>query len=146
MPFTKGHKVLLGRKLPKEWVENIRKAKLGDKNPAYNGATTEHTCKKCQGIFTAEQSRGRKYCSKKCSDYLGTEAGYIAKHQRIYKQWGSADRCEMNCPGVSTKFEWANISGAYDTDDRSDWVMLCKSCHTKYDRYKYTLEEMRDGR
>lgn len=36
------------------------------------------------------------------------------------------------------RYEWANISGEYKRD-RSDWVMLCPSCHRKIDMGKEEL-------
>lgn len=37
-----------------------------------------------------------------------------------------------------SRYEWANISGEYKRD-RSDWVMLCPSCHRKIDMGKEKL-------
>lgn len=37
-----------------------------------------------------------------------------------------------------SRYEWANISGEYKRE-RSDWVMLCPSCHRKIDMGKEKL-------
>jgi len=53
------------------------------------------------------------------------------------KTYGKADRCEtcLLKDVIDSKkrtFAWANISGEYK-QDRSDWKMMCYSCHKKYD-------------
>lgn len=65
--------------------------------------------------------------------YKGEEASVLAKHFRIYRRYGKADRCEgVHCAGKSKIYEWANKSGLYK-NVRSDWIRLCRSCHRKFD-------------
>lgn len=62
--------------------------------------------------------------------WKGDRAKYQAKHTWIRRNWGKADKCENNsCTYDSPKiYHWANVSGDY-LRDRSDWIMLCPSCH-----------------
>lgn len=66
--------------------------------------------------------------------WLGDEAKYQAKHMWIRRNYGKADRCENQaCTYKNPKtFHWANLSGEYQRE-RSDYVMLCPSCHKKMD-------------
>ncbi len=65
--------------------------------------------------------------------YKGSEANYSAKHHRIHRRYGKADRCENpKCEGKSRIFEWANKSRKH-LPVRSDWIRLCRSCHRKFD-------------
>ena len=43
-----------------------------------------------------------------------------------------------NC-AEERKTEWANKSGKYLEDEKSDWLELCISCHRKYD-FQYNLK------
>lgn len=65
--------------------------------------------------------------------YKGDNASICAKHARIKRKYGKADRCENKiCPRIGKRYEWANKSGLYKPE-RSDWIRLCASCHRKYD-------------
>lgn len=67
--------------------------------------------------------------------WKGEKASYAAKHMWIKKHYGSANKCENpECKCKNPKrFEWANISGLYHRE-RSDYIMLCPSCHRKIDK------------
>lgn len=99
-----------------------------------------------------QYNRPRTFCSIKCrslwckenniykgdnnASWKGNEVGYVALHDWIKRYYGKASKCESKtCTGISNKFEWANISGKY-LRDKSDYLMLCKSCHTKFDNQK----------
>lgn len=65
---------------------------------------------------------------------------YIGLHRRIRVEYGRPKKCE-HC-GKKGKIresdkrwniDWANKSGKYKTDNISDWMGLCRSCHVKYD-------------
>lgn len=66
--------------------------------------------------------------------WKGDKAGYVAVHMWVSKYWGKATHCENEvCVFESPKrFEWANISKRYQRI-REDWLMLCPSCHRRYD-------------
>ena len=66
--------------------------------------------------------------------WKGMNAGYVAKHLWIIKNFGKASRCENpHCKSENPKrYEWANISGKYKRGV-SDYMQLCPSCHRKMD-------------
>lgn len=91
------------------------------------------------------QQKGK--CGIEAKAWKGEEAGYVAKHLWIVKHYGKASMCEnVNCKSIAPKrFEWANISKNYHRE-RSDYKMLCPSCHRKEDHgdfcrkgHKYSL-------
>lgn len=60
-------------------------------------------------------------------------SAYMAAHNWIRRHYGAASQCENpDCQHKTTRYEWANKSGKY-LRRRSDWVMLCRSCHRRYD-------------
>lgn len=60
--------------------------------------------------------------------------GYQAIHKWLKKHHGKADRCEnQECNKKSNTFVWAKIHGKEYTHERSNFWMLCLSCHTTYD-------------
>lgn len=75
---------------------------------------------------------------------------YGAKHYRIRILYGKAYKCEYKHCSYPRKtgrgkilffakaFEWANVSHEYK-QNRSDWIMLCNSCHFLYDHDKLIL-------
>jgi hypothetical protein len=82
--------------------------------------------------------------------WTGKEVKYHALHHWIYKVYGKAYKCEnkkciyprkdargkmMDKP---KRFEWAKKHGFW-TRDRSGWLMLCVSCHHRYDNNKIEL-------
>ena len=88
---------------------------------------------------------------EKSRRWKGDEASYEAIHMWLYEHYGKANKCEQkgcHYPKVvdagrriiekPSRYEWANISGEYKRD-RSDWVMLCPSCHRKIDMGKEKL-------
>lgn len=81
------------------------------------------------------------------SGWRGDEVGYGGIHIWMAREFGSPRKCDhCNCDDAST-FDWANKSGDY-LRDRSDWLRLCRSCHTKYDKrgYQSTLLIEFDGK
>ena len=67
-------------------------------------------------------------------NWKGDNVGYGALHDWIKKQKGIATHCELiSCEGISTNYQWANISGLY-LRELTDWMQLCISCHVKFDK------------
>lgn len=130
MPFTKGHKINVGRKFPpmtKEHCLNISKALKGRK--------------------LSVKTRTRMGISRAAAlnvNWKGDGVGYISLHQWIYRKYGKPNKCEnKNCKyprknsrGIlmlfPKRYEWANVDGKY-TRDRKSWLMLCPSCHRTMD-------------
>jgi len=77
--------------------------------------------------------------------WRGNNAGYVAKHLWIVKHYGKANKCQnVECGFDKPKrFEWASITDK-PTRKRNDYIMLCCSCHRKYDMglIGITLEEV----
>lgn len=77
--------------------------------------------------------------------WIKGKISYLAVHKWLYREFGLANKCEYkNCiyPRKNAnnkllekpkRFDWANISSLYKRE-RSDWIMLCPSCHAKFDR------------
>ena len=69
----------------------------------------------------------------KHSLWKGDKVGYGALHDWLKRKYGLANKCENpNCPGKSKRYTWANVGGKY-LRKRKDFIMLCYSCHKKYD-------------
>lgn len=64
-------------------------------------------------------------------NWKGGVSLYESTHNWIKRNFGKANCCER-CDGKNSKFEWSNISGEYKKE-RTDWMMLCVSCHRKED-------------
>lgn len=61
----------------------------------------------------------------------------VREYERIHKwigsHWGNAKLCEL-CEGLNAKrFEWALKKGRSYSRERQDYIMMCVSCHRKYD-------------
>jgi len=59
---------------------------------------------------------------------------YWSVHSWLRKTFGKANKCESaECKGTSKNFEWALIKGKEYHKVRENYMMLCISCHRKYD-------------
>lgn len=60
---------------------------------------------------------------------------YFRIHNWLSYHHGKANKCENeNCKSVSPKrFEWALLKGKDYEKNRNNYIMLCPSCHRKYD-------------
>jgi hypothetical protein len=111
--WNKGKTVASGELKPiirtKKWGKNISKANLG--KPKFG-------------------NRGEKsYCWK------GDKVGYSGIHMWVRLKLGQPTKCEM-CGKIKLKgrfIQWANKDHKYKRK-LSDWIRLCTSCHSKYDR------------
>jgi len=140
--FQKGHRNYLKchTEIVKKLLSDTRK---GEDNPNWKGGKKQYICSKCGKSFLSyprqyKNGKGRLFCSLKCACWKGDDVKYIALHQRIYKLFGKASKCEACQTKLAKRYTWANISGEY-IFDKKDWLQLCSSCHIKYDRYGYSL-------
>lgn len=112
----------------------------------------DQTCGVCSKIFHVKPYKiknGRgKFCSKVCSSFgkivyydekhhfwKGNNVGYSALHAWIRRKLGSPLKCD-NCGKEDDKirsYHWASILHKYSRD-LSEWMRLCVSCHSKYDK------------
>jgi len=69
-----------------------------------------------------------------------------AIHKWLNKWFGKANKCVCkNCDGTSKHFEWAKIKGKKYVKKISNYQMMCRKCHTKYDMTKKRKESIRKG-
>ena len=62
---------------------------------------------------------------------------YRIVHDWINKHYGKATHCDNpECKGISNKYEYALIHGMEHDRKRDNYIMLCRSCHRKYDLTK----------
>ncbi len=75
---------------------------------------------------------------------------YDAVHAWLRRNFGKANKCEGElCAKNSQTFEWALIKGNRYERKRENFVMLCRSCHCKYDfteEGKKRLSEINKGK
>lgn len=58
---------------------------------------------------------------------------YQKVHRWIRNSFGKPNKCENDVRHIDSKvYDWANISGHY-LYDISDWVQLCRRCHSLID-------------
>ena len=102
--------------------QKIRETKIGIKNPGWG-----------------------KY-NELNPNWKGNKAVYSAYHWWLKNKFGSANQCDnINCiyPRLiddgrvlaekPKRFEWALIKGKQHEHKRENYIMLCPSCHRKYD-------------
>lgn len=97
----------------------------------------------------SEALRGRKFTEEQkqllrkpklngaLRDWHGDMSAYKALHYRIGKKFGKPDTCE-GCDKsglIGQEIHWANKTGNY-TEDREDWLRLCRKCHKEFDLAK----------
>ena len=71
---------------------------------------------------------------EKNASWKGDNVGLCALHKWLRNTFGKANQCESpGCSGVSTYYNWAKIKGKEYLRRRDNFMMLCRSCHTKYD-------------
>ena len=64
--------------------------------------------------------------------WKGDNVSYSGLHYWIHRKLGMPKIC-CNCGTIQAKkYEWANISGEYKRD-LTDWIRLCKRCHSLKD-------------
>jgi len=110
----------------------------------------EKECLVCSKIFKGYK---KKFCSLNCfhksrvgikrpdhsKKMMREKIGYRGIHSWVHRNFKKLDNCE-HCfkPEVKAKdgrslIHWANKTGKY-LRDRNDWLCLCQSCHSKYDK------------
>jgi len=82
---------------------------------------------------------------EKSARWKGNNITYTSLHTYIRYRWKRATHCEnpdciyprKNAAGITLRkpkrFEYALIHGKKYTKDRENYIMLCPSCHRKYD-------------
>lgn len=62
---------------------------------------------------------------------------YGIVHYWLRQNYGKPNKClNLDCKGISTRYEWALIKGRKYIRKRENFMRLCRSCHAIYDRNK----------
>src|SRR5210317_742958 len=67
---------------------------------------------------------------------------YNKVHQWLRAKYGNANCCEFCNDTSSKRFEWALLKDKDYEKERSNFIMLCCSCHRKYDVTDETRKKM----
>lgn len=95
----------------------------------------------------------KEFKGKANPQFKGKKAGYSALHEFIRFNYGKATHCEN--PGCiyprknpygrkyskPSRYDWALKIGRTYSRERSDYFMLCVSCHRQYDHGKLEIAE-----
>ena len=74
------------------------------------------------------------FTSKEIAHRKLRNGGYQAIHIWLKNHYGIANMCECNkCNGKSKKYQWALLKNKNHSHNRENYIMLCSSCHRKYD-------------
>ena len=132
MPFTKGHKINLGKKYSKERCQKISNSLTGKK------LSKEHKKKLSVAKIGNKIRLGIRH-TKKTIDKIREShikdyncVDYNAKHRKIEQKLGKPKYCEKCKRTDRKRYEWANIDHKY-SEKKEDWMRLCRSCHIKFD-------------
>ena len=73
--------------------------------------------------------------------WKGGIAFYSNIHKWLNLTFGKADKCEnINCQYKNPKrYEWAKLKNKNYKRKRENFIMLCKSCHERYDKSKHFI-------
>src|SRR3990167_7209161 len=112
-------KYWLGKKRSLETVEKMRQGNLGH----HRSVRTEF--KKGMVPWNKGLCTG-KYKRKKW---------YAEIHMWLKYHYGKAWRCQnKNCSTLCNIFQWAKLRRVEYEKRRKNFIMLCQSCHQRYDR------------
>jgi hypothetical protein len=101
-------------------------------------------CKGCKTSFQIAKWQNAKFCSRKCflnntwkednnPRWKGDKVGYHGVHDWLNRIFGKADRCELCGASDKRMYHWCKKLGAPYFRNRENFIMLCVSCHRKYD-------------
>lgn len=96
------------------------------------------TLKRVQGIFKRNGIKPRRQVIRnqtgpRNANWKGADAGYQAKHLRVYRARGKPTTCSVCGTDDPTKtYDWASLTGNYQ--DIEDFAPMCRSCHRRYDK------------
>ncbi len=87
-----------------------------------------------------EFQKGENF-EEKNNKWKGDNVGYGGIHTWLQRRYGDANKCEnrennilnFKCSKTTNNYDWALIKGRKYKRNRRDFIMLCHSCHLKYD-------------
>ncbi len=115
----------LGKKASQESRLKMSISRLGKKHPIGCGHCSEENRRRQSITLKSPLTANENHYLWK-----GDEVGYKAIHGWLRRNYGIPDKCEQ-CESTK-RIEWANKNGKY-IRKREEWIMLCSSCHHKYD-------------
>jgi hypothetical protein len=78
---------------------------------------------------------------------MTTTKEYKAAHKWLAYYFGKASKCECaECTGRGKRFEYALKKGCEHAKNRYNYIMLCASCHRKYDLTPQKVEKLKEPR
>lgn len=105
------------------------------------------TQKKNRADFQTRFKVGHKgYKGSLNGTWKGDKAGYVAIHSWLKSNFGKPTKCENKLcvyPRINAgnkvvkfpkRFTWALLKGKKYSHNRNNFIMLCMSCHKKYDQ------------
>lgn len=137
-----------------ECIANYKKGKpLSDKHKqalklASKGKVPTHLHNKENYKKIGDALRGvplPRIQNEKHGEWKGINASYFAKHAWLARKYGKANKCEyIHCkyPRKTSNnkillapkiYNWALIHGKEHDHKRENYMMLCCSCHSRYD-------------
>ncbi|MHA1400131.1 MAG: hypothetical protein ACTSQE_07265 [Candidatus Heimdallarchaeaceae archaeon] len=69
---------------------------------------------------------------------------YSYIHEKVRKEWGKADHCELCGKTDKKRYCWSNKTHTYKFR-RSSWWQLCTGCHRKYDLKRFNITVWNKG-
>jgi len=102
-------------------------------NPNYGMRGKHHSEETRLKISLHSASKNKR--DEKSASWKGDKVGYHGLHKWVPKHLGKPGTCE-HCGRNNLKgrqIHWANKSRKYKRNI-NDWLRLCSSCHTKYDK------------
>jgi len=102
-------------------------------------AGTKGICKSNSTSFKKGELKGAKN-----NKWKGDNVGYWGIHTWLQRTYGKASHCKnrqhnilkFKCSNKSRTYEWALIKGKEYKRNVKNFIMLCHSCHFRYDRSK----------
>ena len=68
---------------------------------------------------------------------------YLTIHKWLIRDFGKANKCEgKECRKISKCFDWSLLEGKNYERKRENFIMLCRSCHKKYDMTEETKKKI----
>lgn len=132
MPFTKGHKINLGKKYSKERCQRISEGLTG-RNLSLEHKEKLRIAKIGNTIHLGYRNSDEvKEKMAKVHTKKYYEVNSRTKHRKIEQKLGKPKYCE-HCKRTDKKrYDWANKDHKY-SEKIEDWIRLCRSCHIQYD-------------
>lgn len=127
------------------WNKGLKGIHLSPKTEFQKGMIPWNKGKKGNLSLAERKKKSEKMKTMLAEKSLNWKGG---NYQWLHRSWirrqkGKPTKCEL-CRSENN-IEWANKTHQYKRDI-SDWIMLCKSCHHKWDKIWLKRKRGNDGR